>query len=70
MVHDRCASMAAVKARSMRGVLSPNDCRAHAPCIAATHRLYGRRRQPTARVPSMARVTIFRGTLSELIDIQ
>jgi len=28
--------------------------------------LYGRRRQPTARVPSVARGTIFSGTLSEL----
>jgi hypothetical protein len=28
--------------------------------------LYTRRRQPTARVPSVARGTIFNGTLSEL----
>jgi hypothetical protein len=28
--------------------------------------VYNRRRQPTARVPSVARGTIFNGTLSEL----
>jgi hypothetical protein len=30
------------------------------------NRVYTRRRQPTARVPSVARGTIFNGTLSEL----
>ena len=35
-------------------------------CFKINIELYTRRRQPTARVPSVARGTIFNGTLSEL----
>jgi len=38
---------------------------AYAPARKLSTNLYDRRRQPTARVPSVARGTIFKGTLRE-----